>query len=99
MRRTTRGESIGAVIHIFMETAQGDFLYSYLYLKSAKMSCFILYVMLFLLQNQRTGVGNRFFGVHGWHWWEWGGGGERGWWLNLVQTMYACVCKCKNDTF
>jgi hypothetical protein len=91
MRRTTRGESIGAVIHIFMETAQGDFLYSYLYLKSAKMSCFILYVMLFLLQNQRTGVGNRFFGVHGWHWL----GVGRWWGKGLVAefgTNNVCMC-------
>jgi hypothetical protein len=31
-----------------------------------------------------------------WHWWE-GDGGERNKRVNMVQTMYTHVCKCKND--
>jgi hypothetical protein len=46
MKKTGRGESIEAKIHICMGTKQGNFLCSYLYLKLAKchVSCFIYYV-------------------------------------------------------
>jgi hypothetical protein len=46
VKRTGRGESIGAVIHIYMRTTQGNSLCSYLYLKLATchVSSFIYYV-------------------------------------------------------
>jgi hypothetical protein len=45
-KRTGRGESIGAVMHICMGTTQGNSLCGYLYLKLAKhhVSYFIFYV-------------------------------------------------------
>jgi hypothetical protein len=62
-----------------MQIAQGNSLYSYLYLKQAKMSCFSFYLFFFFpstkLANRRAeqvlpcGVG--------WHQWEGGGDGER----------------------
>jgi hypothetical protein len=60
VKRTGRGESIGAVIHICMGTTQGNSLCSYFYLKLAKhhISHFIFYV--FSSQNRRTGRQNRF---------------------------------------
>jgi hypothetical protein len=33
-----------------------------------------------------------------WHWWEGGGGRERGIKMNTVQIVYTHVCKSKNDT-
>jgi hypothetical protein len=39
-----RGVSIGAIIHICKKTTQGNPMYSYLYLKLAKMSYFSFYV-------------------------------------------------------
>jgi hypothetical protein len=38
--------------------------------------------------------------LHGggvWHQWEVGGGGERDRRVNMVQIIYALICKCKND--
>jgi hypothetical protein len=35
------------------------------------------------------------WGREGWHWWEEGGGGERGRRMNVMQIMYTQVCKCK----
>jgi hypothetical protein len=49
--------TIGIVIHTYMEIPQGNSLYSYLYLKQAKMACFSSCLFsFFLLQNQRTGI-------------------------------------------
>jgi hypothetical protein len=70
VKRTGRCELIEAVIHICMETTQGDSLCSYLYLKLAKHHDFqfIFYVFVFYEigeQEDRTGSG-----VGVWHWWE-----------------------------
>jgi hypothetical protein len=57
--------------------------------------------MFFLLQseNKRTyvllGVGGEGGWGGGWHWQEWGGGGERGKRINMVQIMCTHVCKYK----
>jgi hypothetical protein len=40
VKRTGRGKSVGAVIHICMGTTQGNSLCSYLYLKLAKSHAF-----------------------------------------------------------
>jgi hypothetical protein len=55
VKRTGRGESIGAVIHICMETSKGNSLCSNLYLKLANVMFLVLSFMFFLLQNQRIG--------------------------------------------
>jgi hypothetical protein len=56
VKRTGRDELVGVVIHICMEITQGKSLCSYLYLKLAKMTCFMfLSFFFFLLQNQRIG--------------------------------------------
>jgi hypothetical protein len=95
VKRTERGEPIGAVTHICTGTTQGNSLRSYLYLKLAKcqVSHFIFYVFSSIkLENRgRNRIGA--VGTVGG-----GGGGERGGRVNMVQTMYTHVCKCKNDT-
>jgi hypothetical protein len=53
-------EPMWVVIHICIETTQGNSLYSSLYLKLAKMSYFSHYLLFFLLQNLRTEVQNVF---------------------------------------
>jgi hypothetical protein len=74
------------VKHIYMVTTPGISLYSYLYLKLAKMLCFfLLSLMLSLQQNQRTRGQNRFSSEAVW------GLGE------VAQIMYTHVSKCKND--
>jgi hypothetical protein len=45
VKRTSRDEPIGIVMHICMETTQGNSLCSYLYLKLAKISCFSYYLL------------------------------------------------------
>jgi hypothetical protein len=60
MMKIRRDISVGAIIHIYMEISQGNYLHSYIYLKQAKMSCFSFYLFSFLLlQNQRTGGQNK----------------------------------------
>jgi hypothetical protein len=89
VRRTGRGESFGAVIHICMGTSQGNSLCSYLYLKLAKhhVSCFIYYVFSSIKpENRRVKEVLPGEGV---------GGGKRGKRMTMVQTMYTQVCKCK----
>jgi hypothetical protein len=68
-----------------METTQRIFLYSYLYLKLAKMPCFSYLTFMFFQQNQRIRGWNRFFPKEG----------QRG---EVVQIMSTYVSKCKNDT-
>jgi hypothetical protein len=57
MKRTGRNEPIGIVIHICMETTQGDSLCSYLYLKLAKTPCFSFYLLWFLFHKIREWKG------------------------------------------
>jgi hypothetical protein len=48
MKKIRRDKPIGAIIHIYMEIPQGrNSLCSYLYLKQAKMSCFLFYLSSF----------------------------------------------------
>jgi hypothetical protein len=68
MKKNKGNEHIGAIIQTHMEISQGNSLYSYLYLKQAKMS----FLFFFLLQNQRTGGQNR--SCLGWRagcWYQW----------------------------
>jgi hypothetical protein len=59
VKRSGRDKSVGVVIHICMETAQGISLFSYLYLKLAKMPCllffFIFYAFSFTKSEVETG--------------------------------------------
>jgi hypothetical protein len=55
VKRSGRDEPMGVVIHMCMEAMLGISLYSYLYLKRAKMVCLSYYLLCFSLQqNQRT---------------------------------------------
>jgi hypothetical protein len=94
MKKNRGNEPTGVLIHIYMETSQGNSLCSYPYLKQAKTSFFFF----ILLQNQRSGGRNRSCP---------GGVGTSGMGevtekgdkrVNTVQKMYTHVCKYKNDT-
>jgi hypothetical protein len=63
-----------------VKTMLGNSLYSYLYLKLAKMLCLSYYLMFSLQQNQRTAGRRRRYGK-----------------VQVAQTMYTHVSKCKND--
>jgi hypothetical protein len=98
VKRTGRGKSVGAIIHICMEITQGYSLCNYLCLKLAKhrVSRFIFYVFSSAkLENrivEQVLPGGVLAPVGGEY------GRERGERMNVVQTMYTHVCKCKNDT-
>jgi hypothetical protein len=47
VKRSGRDEPIGVETHMFMETTQGNSLYSYHYFKLAKMPCFSYYFLCF----------------------------------------------------
>jgi hypothetical protein len=96
--RTGGGESTGAVIYICIGTTQGNSLCSYLYLKQAKhcISCLVIYVFSSIKLEKRRA--EWFWGERGWHQWNGGDDRERGRRINMVQTMYTHVCKCKNYT-
>jgi hypothetical protein len=86
IKRSCRDEPIQVVIYMCMEAMLGISLYSYLYLKLAKMLSFLLWLMSSLQQNWRRGQ-NRFClevrGVKGkvraWR-------GQEG---EMAQTMYT----------
>jgi hypothetical protein len=68
VKKTRGGESIGVVIHICMETTQGNSLCNYLYLKLAKTSCFSFYLLCFSfykIGKQEAGTGSAEGEVHG----------------------------------
>jgi hypothetical protein len=46
-------EPVGVVIHIYMETTQGNSPCSYLYLKLAETSCFSFYLLSFFFYKIR----------------------------------------------
>jgi hypothetical protein len=56
VKRTGKGEPVGVVIHICMETTQGNFLCSYLFLQLAKVM-FLFYVSSTKSEEGGTGVG------------------------------------------
>jgi hypothetical protein len=61
VKRTGRDEPIGVVIHICMETTQGIYLCSYLYLKLAKIPFFTYYHLCFFfykIGEQEGGTGS-----------------------------------------
>jgi hypothetical protein len=61
VKRSGRDEPLWAVIHKCMETTQGIFLYSCLYLKLAKMPCFfdyLLYISFYKNREQEGGAGS-----------------------------------------
>jgi hypothetical protein len=73
VRRSGRDEPMWVVIHMCMEAMVGISLYSYLYLKLAKMICLSYYLLYFLFtrENQRRRD----------KWWWWGCGLVwGGWW-------------------
>jgi hypothetical protein len=68
-----------------MEAMLGISLFSYLYLKLAKMLCLSYYLLPFLFNKtieHKGGTGSA---------WKWGGRGGSG------LTMYVHVSKCEND--
>jgi hypothetical protein len=82
-----------------MEISQGNSLCSYLYLKQAKMSMFLLF-FLFSSTKMRTGGQNRSClgkgsGLQQWEGEVTGKGEKR---VNTMQKIFTHVCKCKNDT-
>jgi hypothetical protein len=76
VKRSVRDEPIWVVRHIYMETAQGISLYSYLYLKLAKVPCFLNYLPCFFLYK---------IGEHEGRTGSVGMGGEKG---EVAQMMY-----------
>jgi hypothetical protein len=84
VKRSGRDEPMWAAIHKCMDAMLGISLYSYLYLKLAKMLCLYYYLLFSLQQNQRTRGQTRFFLEGGW-------GGE------VTQTMYTHMSKCNNN--
>jgi hypothetical protein len=52
VEKTGRDETIEVVIHIYIETTQGNSLYSDLYLKLAKMSCCSFYLLCFFFHKK-----------------------------------------------
>jgi hypothetical protein len=60
VKRSGRDEPMWVAIHMCMEATPGISLYSYLYLKLAKMMSFLLYLMLSLQHNWKTRGQNRF---------------------------------------
>jgi hypothetical protein len=91
-------KKLGSVTHIYMEIAQGNSLYSYLYPKQTKMSCFSFYLFCSaklenrraeqILPRYRAGTSGRG---------EIAEKGSRR--VNMVQKLYTHACKCNNDTW
>jgi hypothetical protein len=96
VKRSGRDEPMWAVIYMCMEAMLGISLYSYAFLKLAKMLCLSYCCLCFLFNKIREQEG-RTGSVQ-----KWGGGlqglGE-GWMGRGGQTMYTHVSKCKNDKF
>jgi hypothetical protein len=88
-----RDEPIGVVIHICMETTQGNHVQLSLSQTSKNTMFLCLSFMFFLLQNQRRGGLNRFclgrvaVGRF-WHWWA-------HWRMNMVQVKKKMYVNAK----
>jgi hypothetical protein len=108
VKRTGKGQSTGAVMHICMGTTEGNFLCSHLYLKLTKRhgSHFIFSVF------PSTKLANRIVDQillcvwEGWHQWDGGGGGERGRRMNMYNQclhmyvnakMITCLNRFRNE--
>jgi hypothetical protein len=90
VKKTRRDQSPGDVIHMCMETTQGNSLCSHLYLKLAK-TLFLILVLWFFFYKIRAQEGRTRWGG-GWGLTSVGGGGgreERGRRMKVVQTMYV----------
>jgi hypothetical protein len=72
LNSTRRDEPIGVVIHIYIETTQGNSLCSYLYLKLSKTSYFFFYLLCFFFYKvgEQEGRTSPAQGRGGWHQWE-----------------------------
>jgi hypothetical protein len=74
-----------------MEAMVGIFLYSYLYLKLAKMLCLSYYCFCFVFN--KIGEEGRTGSAWKQRWW-WGEGGDEGWSRGVMaQTIYARMNK------
>jgi hypothetical protein len=91
VKRSGKDESIQVVIHMCMEAMLGISLYSYLYLKLAKM-LYLSYYCLCLLFNKIREEGRT---VSAWKRGRGCGreGGSRGQGGEMIQTMYAHMNK------
>jgi hypothetical protein len=87
VKRSGRDEPMWVAIHKCMD-AIGISLYSYLYLKLAKILCLFYYLLFFLFNKIQEQEGETSSVQKG-------GGGGRG--REVAQTMYTHVSKCKND--
>jgi hypothetical protein len=76
-------------IHMCIEKTLGISLYSYFYLKLAKTFCLSYYPLSFLFNKIREQEGRT-----GSAWMRGSGGGG----VEMAQTMYINVSKCKNET-
>jgi hypothetical protein len=88
VKRSGRDEPKWVAIHKCMEAMVGISLYSYVYLKLAKMLCLSYYLLCFFFNKigeQESGTGSAQKYEVG----QWGG--------EVAQTMYTHVNKCKND--
>jgi uncharacterized membrane protein len=56
VKRSGRNEPVWVVIHIYMEAMLGISLFSYLFLKLAKMLCLSYYLLCFLFNKIRKRV-------------------------------------------
>jgi hypothetical protein len=91
MKRSGRDEPVWIVIHKCMETTLGISLFSYLYLKLAKMLCLSYYLLCFLFNKIREEKGRTGS--------AWKCGWEREGKLvgGVTPTMYTYMNKCKNN--
>jgi hypothetical protein len=99
VKKTKRNQPIRVITQTCMEKTKENSLCSYLYLKLAKTSRFFFYLLFFLLQNQRTGGQNRFWGEVGegvgTNGGRWQGRGRR---MKMVPIIYILYVNEKNDT-
>jgi hypothetical protein len=86
VKRSSRNEPMWVVIHMCMEATLGISLYSYFYLKLAKMLWFSYYFFCFLFNKIRKQEGRIGSAQKP----ECGGG-------QLAQITYTHIGKCKND--
>jgi hypothetical protein len=99
MKKIREDKQIGVKIHPYMEISQRNSLYSYLYLKQAKMSCFSFYLFLFSptkIGEQRGGTSST--QRRGLAALEGGSIGKMGWEGKRCSKMCKHASKCKNDT-
>jgi hypothetical protein len=91
VKRSGRDEPIQVVIHMFMKAMLGISLYSYLYLKVAKMLWLSYYPFCFLFHKTGDRAEQVLPGSEG------GGGERRRQDVEAAQTMCAHMNKCKHN--